>query len=147
MKEAGTAIERFAAWLKEARLDPSAEDIADILWLSQQMGPAVAIESADIEEPEAAIENVWDASTLEPTNPAPEMDLFAAEAPPVMEADAASGGGVPFRAPAAQAIRSRLDLARALRPLMRKVPSITRSVLDEEATAASVVGQISGQAV
>ena len=58
--------------------------------------------------------------------------------PAAEELAAASGAGVPFAAPAARSLRSRLDLARALRPLMRKVQSRIRSVLDEEATATRI---------
>jgi len=46
--------------------------------------------------------------------------------------------GMPFSVPAAPAIRTRLDLARSLRPLMRKVPSRTRFDLDEEATVTRI---------
>jgi hypothetical protein len=43
-------------------------------------------------------------------------------------------GGLTFRRPAASALPGGLALGRALRPLMRRVPSHTRFVLDEEAT-------------
>ncbi|NEQ87777.1 MAG: hypothetical protein F6K26_49700 [Moorea sp. SIO2I5] len=39
-----------------------------------------------------------------------------------------------FKVPAAVALRNSLALGRALRPLMRKVPSATETILDEEAT-------------
>ena len=42
--------------------------------------------------------------------------------------------GIPFSVPAAPALRTRRDLARALRPLMRKEPSRSRFDLDESAT-------------
>ncbi|NEP18259.1 MAG: formylglycine-generating enzyme family protein [Leptolyngbya sp. SIO4C1] len=46
--------------------------------------------------------------------------------------------GTPFPVPAAPALRTRLDLARSLRPLMRKVPSRIRQELDEEATITQI---------
>ncbi|NER22829.1 MAG: formylglycine-generating enzyme family protein [Symploca sp. SIO1B1] len=46
--------------------------------------------------------------------------------------------GIPFQAPAAPALRQPLALARALRPLMRKVPSPTQTVIDEEETVTQI---------
>ncbi|OLT58620.1 formylglycine-generating enzyme family protein [Moorena bouillonii] len=46
----------------------------------------------------------------------------------------ASGEAIPIKVPAAVALRNSLALGRALRPLMRKVPSATEKILDEEAT-------------
>jgi len=46
---------------------------------------------------------------------------------------------IPFQAPAAPALRQPLALARALRPLMRKVPSPTQTVIDEEETVTQIV--------
>ena len=50
-----------------------------------------------------------------------------------------SGKGVSIKVPAAPALRNTLELGRALRPLMRKVPSPTEKILDEEATVYQVV--------
>lgn len=47
---------------------------------------------------------------------------------------AQNAAGIPLRTPAAQSLPGALDLARAMRPLMRRVPSRTRWLLDEEAT-------------
>ncbi|AUB35962.1 Formylglycine-generating enzyme, required for sulfatase activity, containings SUMF1/FGE domain [Nostoc flagelliforme CCNUN1] len=46
--------------------------------------------------------------------------------------------GTSFSVPAAPALRNRLDLARSLRPLMRKVSSQTRFDVDEDATVAQI---------
>ncbi len=46
-----------------------------------------------------------------------------------------------FRAPSAPALEDALGLARALRPLRRKVPSRTRRRIDEEATAEGIAAQ------
>jgi hypothetical protein len=51
---------------------------------------------------------------------------------------APSPPGTPFAVPAAPALRTRMDLARALRPLMRKVPSRTQFDLDEAATVTQI---------
>jgi formylglycine-generating enzyme required for sulfatase activity len=49
--------------------------------------------------------------------------------------------GLPFPTPAAPALPNKLAISRALRPLMRKVPSPTRSVLDIEATVTRIAEQ------
>ncbi|MDJ0903454.1 MAG: SAV_2336 N-terminal domain-related protein [Xenococcus sp. MO_188.B8] len=49
--------------------------------------------------------------------------------------------GVSIKVPAAPAIRNALELRRALRPLMRKVPSPTEKILDEEATVYRIAEQ------
>ena len=49
--------------------------------------------------------------------------------------------GVSIQVPAAPALRNTLELGRALRPLMRKVPSSTEQVLDEEATVYQIAEQ------
>ncbi|NEQ70146.1 MAG: formylglycine-generating enzyme family protein [Symploca sp. SIO2D2] len=46
--------------------------------------------------------------------------------------------GIPFQVPAAPALRQSLALARALRPLMRKVPSPNQTVIDEEETVTQI---------
>ena len=46
--------------------------------------------------------------------------------------------GFPFQVPAAPALQTALPISRALRPLMRKVPSATKTLLDEEATATRI---------
>jgi formylglycine-generating enzyme required for sulfatase activity len=48
------------------------------------------------------------------------------------------GAGLALQVPAVNALQSQLDLARALRPLMRKIPSPTQRSLDEEATAIQI---------
>src|SRR5439155_23450480 len=44
-------------------------------------------------------------------------------------------GTLPFRSPAASALPGSLDIARALRPFMRRVPLLTKFILNEDATA------------
>ena len=46
-----------------------------------------------------------------------------------------TSNGLPIKVPAAQALRNKLAIARALRPLKRRVPSKSEFVLDETATA------------
>ena len=84
------AIARLARWLCAARLDPSAEDLADMLWLWQHMQtgetPAAKPEAKpEAERPRATVENVYE----EEDSPAE-----AAEAPPefdVLPTDMESG--------------------------------------------------------
>jgi hypothetical protein len=53
----------------------------------------------------------------------------------------AGAGGKSFRSPAAPALPGALGLARALRPLRRRVPSRSRFLFDETATAARVADE------
>ncbi|MGF1493950.1 MAG: SAV_2336 N-terminal domain-related protein [Microcoleaceae cyanobacterium] len=119
------------------RLKLSDEDIADTVWLAMQMGEVQT-------QPKPGQKDETDASTIETirddtsplsplTDPEPQVSVItdnseneAAEQPVVK--------GLPFQAPAAPALQNVLELGRSLRPLMRKVPSLTRQILDEEAT-------------
>lgn len=134
------AIERLIDRLDETgmlkRLELSDENIADSIWLALQMGKVETQEKQEQKtEPEQPLaiefeegeplefipdrEPIVSVITEEPTHQTPEQ-------PPVK--------GLPFQAPAAAALQNVLELGRALRPLMRKVPSLTGEVLDDEAT-------------
>jgi formylglycine-generating enzyme required for sulfatase activity len=128
-----------------------------MLWLAQfTASPATALPDA-----EPAGETEPDRPDLDPTSattppsterddrsppPAePDLNLYAdAPDPPSApaEEDSAEAAppppGTPFAVPAAPALRTRMDLARALRPLMRKVPSRTQFDLDEAATVTQI---------
>lgn len=144
-KHGRLAIGQLAAVLKkEIGLDLDAQGMADILWLAEKIGPGQAI-GQTIEKP---IEKNTLKNTSEGLSPQPESTAPATEPSPEPPAAAvypeeqqkpspstgAKGDSIPFRSPAAPALRSPLELGRALRPLMRKVRSLTKTVLDEEAT-------------
>ncbi|HEY9664150.1 MAG TPA: SAV_2336 N-terminal domain-related protein, partial [Allocoleopsis sp.] len=139
-------ISRLISWLEQANLDLGDEDIADAIWLAMQMGvsqPTIdsendASDSTTQSQTIVIEEDTQDVSSL----PEFSFSAFPADAVnrPPQESTVASEG-LPFQAPAAVALQNALELGRSLRPLMRKVPSPTRLVLDEEATVNSIIEQ------
>jgi type VI secretion system protein ImpC len=134
------------------RLDLSAEDIADAIWLAPHL---VAPDSGAVASSEEAI------ATTAPDElsnaQAPEDEEEPGETPsPTSEvegprrragrrgelhlpaADGAGRGGRAIRAPTGAALPGSLALARALRPLRRRMPSRTRRVLDVAETVRRV---------
>ncbi|MGB5771798.1 MAG: SAV_2336 N-terminal domain-related protein, partial [Crocosphaera sp.] len=69
-----------------------------------------------------------------PTDSEKIIDVITKESPPIETETTRLTKGFPFQVPAAPALQTPLSLNRALRPLMRKVPSATKRILDEEAT-------------
>ncbi|MEM9770878.1 MAG: formylglycine-generating enzyme family protein [Cyanobacteria bacterium P01_D01_bin.73] len=120
-----------------------ARDWADTLWLAQFMesgGGSEPPKSGNQRQQNVATQGVvfgQDISTSTRQSVAVFVDERSDKNAQEGEGDKAVDGeseGIPFPMPAADALRSRLDLARALRPLMRKVPSRSRLMLDEAAT-------------
>ncbi|NEP15428.1 MAG: formylglycine-generating enzyme family protein [Leptolyngbya sp. SIO4C1] len=130
-------------------LDFDAVDLADMFWLAQFIELDRSARSDGISEPHPGAEpkplktvdegtatasdtptaNLYiDDRRDEPSQPSSVTEEEEEEPPP----------GTPFPVPAAPALRTRLDLARSLRPLMRKVPSRIRQELDEEATVTQI---------
>jgi len=138
------AVKRFVNILNDRglrkRLELSDEDIADTLWLALQMG----VENTQIrEEPiqppkESPTENTKTppSETVEPPINIykPPSDLL-----PKKPQNEENIEGLPFQTPAAPALPNKLQISRALRPLMRKVPSYSRKILDVEATVNQIV--------
>jgi formylglycine-generating enzyme required for sulfatase activity len=129
---------QFVARLQQAEIDWDAENIADLLWLSRY------VEGARGQEPQETNDTgdtkpivrseVIDSGQVPP--PVPDLGLYV----PRSQAQPASkprspASGIPVQVPTAPSLRKTLSIGRSLRPLMRKVDSYTRTVLDEEATA------------
>ena len=125
------------------RLDLSDEDIADAIWLALQMGVVETktqeeqleeIDSPEEKEEQVPINDIEE-TTAEST---PQTDssapLFTEDSIEQQPEDDDSTKAFPFQVPAAPAIQNKLPIGRALRPLMRKVSSTTRRILDVEAT-------------
>jgi len=115
------------------------EDIADALWLAARIGGSYEINQVDeLGEPENSGEatsvRVIDDNTL----PAAPQPFVSAYMPQATKPDPSSAElpeqGLPIQVQAAPALPNPRDISRSLRPLMRKVPSLTRSELDEVAT-------------
>ncbi|MFJ2591749.1 SAV_2336 N-terminal domain-related protein [Streptomyces erythrochromogenes] len=140
-------VRELAALLRAAGLDPSAEELADALWLAGHIrGPGPALPGARGPGPEAEPEE----PAAEPVEPvraeADTEDPVRLCAPGAHPAADAEGGtpeespeeyGVPVRVPGAAALPRILDVQRALRALQRHRPPAppTRLVIDEGATA------------
>lgn len=140
--------------MRDAGLYPTAEEVADVIWLAYHVGTAPAAASKD----ERAL-------TAHSRDPAPEPDVQpstqgqerqdrqereeSTPAPPDSEPPQSGGlytwpsgggrtavgtAGTPFRSPGARALPGALEIGRALRLLKRRVGSRTRRIFDEEAT-------------
>ncbi|MGD1942280.1 MAG: SAV_2336 N-terminal domain-related protein [Leptolyngbyaceae cyanobacterium] len=140
-------IGQSARELKRLGLEFDAVDLADMLWLAQHIELEAAAQADDEPTPAPvtpAVRTVDEGST---TSSDPVANLYVDDPGDTQtstttvedeEDEADEPQGTPFPVPAAPAIRTRLDLARSLRPLMRKVPSRLRQELDEEATVTQI---------
>ncbi|NEO87049.1 MAG: caspase family protein [Spirulina sp. SIO3F2] len=143
-----STLEQFISTLERAKIERQGEAldavaIADLLWLALHRGGGESIEgeagSVVGDEPELAAEvpEAQPAPTQRETEETLETEATetaGAKVYPSGGRSQSSQQGIPFKTPAAAALRNPLALARALRPLMRKAPSRTVQVLDEQAT-------------
>ena len=138
--------------LRGAKLDLSAEDIADAIWLA----PYLVAEDSSLDgsgeeaEAEQAPDDIAEAATPEDDQEPDSTPSQTSEAEGprrlagrrgelyLPAADGSGRGGRPLRAPTGAALPGSLALARALRPLRRSVPSRTRRVLDVAETVRRV---------
>ena len=144
--ETGRAISQFASALSDAKLAYDALDLIDALWLAQFYEPgiptrrqsAVSDENSQLDNPKlmeaVADEPAYDLYVPERQSPVDDASQTSEEV-----SDATDDfKGMPFPVPAAPSLRRQLPLARALRPLMRKVPSRQRFDIDEAATVTQI---------
>lgn len=133
--------------------DPTPDELADVLWLAQRILPqgrvpedtdvpvdtdpaapaATAEDGPDHTVEDAAAQQDW----VEVLAEEEVLDVHVSE--PGREAEGRSG--TPVQVPAAAALPHALALAKALKPLTRKVPSRTAFELDEEATVTRLVDE------
>ncbi len=138
-------IASLSALLKQVQLELDGEEMAELLWLAVQMGevevtpPAkTPIEETQTEISKTKIEEIAE-SPVTPrlanhNSSQPSASVHLPSPPDHKSQSPTAPEGIPFKAPAARGLRNPLDLARALRPLMRKVSSQTKKILDEEET-------------
>ena len=137
------SLQHFLTQLQKAGqsvgVDLGVEEMADILWLAAQsdrlpVPSPVKPENIpqDDRSPESRPPSPSISPQKEPTvSVIPDSQIDSqTEATPTHRGDA-----LPIQISAAKALRSQLELARALRPLMRRVPSRTQWQLDEATTA------------
>ena len=147
------AIAELKALLSDrAKLDLSPIELAEALWLAWQRseGREPWQETAALPSlPEAMAGGQPTASPSQETGGREEAQATAAsnadaaaaivaEPPSPHESDKPAETALPINIPAAIALRNRRDIARSLRPLMRKVPSKFRQAIDEEATVLQI---------
>jgi CRP-like cAMP-binding protein len=142
--------------LQAAGLTPTAEELADLLWLASHMGTPTFVKA------ETALANRQPRPNptlprMDDTQPAEDDDQKKSAVQTTSEENTQTGtdvylpptgnesgdetgnGGLPFRSPGATGLPGALDIGRALRPLKRRVPARTQFVLDEEATVRRIV--------
>jgi formylglycine-generating enzyme required for sulfatase activity len=140
-------IKEAIAILQEAGFDLTATEIAEILWLALHLEPSPQQpqqqSSASQQQPRTTnrqpqtpiSDTPVEASSSqiqEIEEPAAQVTLPSSELNPI--SSNRKPEAIPIKIPAAVALRNALALGRALRPLMRKVPSPIEKILDEEAT-------------
>ena len=140
-------LDAEATLAAEVGLGPGVEEIADMLWLAQQLpGPSTETDTpksttSELAAPLPTVDVVPSDEPLTDTLPQvpnpPEQTslgtLFTQPAPPA--STEAAEAVKPLMIPAAAAFRHPLKLSRSLRRLVRKTASRTQTVIDEEATA------------
>ncbi|MDD1427569.1 hypothetical protein MEO94_24510, partial [Dolichospermum sp. ST_sed9] len=140
-------VEKFVNDLEKKGLIKSLalsdEDIADTLWLALKIGVVEkeSVETTGEGTDESKGEKIRENRTIEPpeiTND--KVHIYKTNNVP-KKGIKPKNDALPFQTPAAPALPNKLEISRALRPLMRKVPSPTRSILDVEATVTRIAEQ------
>ena len=138
-------IKEAIAIFKDSGLDLTAREIAEILWLSVYVDyPKVEVpdpEPVEPSEPSTVPSSPTIPNSLTQTPSLPNRSETTPSAPVTLanrnrtQSNPQSSGGVPLKVPVPSALRDPLSLAKALRPLKRKVDSYTKVDIDEVATA------------
>jgi hypothetical protein len=134
------SIGRLAAILEMLDIEPTEEDLMDVLWLAGQIAPHAGRSDrppSDRQERERADPSVTSPAGSRPERAArsgPELHL----PPPKTGRTVPTMPAAPFQVPAAPGLPTGHALTRALRPLKRRTPSDREMVLDEEATATRI---------
>ena len=132
------------------------EDVADALWLALRMDeprreasrsatptppPIDRVHTNDAppdHEEARRVPTEVPTQTVSTGGSGPSGDLLPRTAGTDCGEPASEMRGVPFRTPSATSLPGSLRIGRAFRPLMRRVPSRTRTVLDAVATAEQI---------
>lgn len=143
------AVELLPVLMRAIRADvpdASAEDLMDSLWLALHMGAAPPQQRWSWAWPRltwkrprkalTATAQAGDASSAPAVTPRPLPDDPAVGL--YLGGTSGQKTGLPFRTPSAPALPAKLALLRALRPLLRRVPSRVRRKLAERETAESI---------
>ena len=138
-------LTKFIAVLQNARLEMTAKEIADALWLAVKMDEIQRDEYVDPsltvlqrhEGVAAEDYHLGDEQMPMPRISSLQQAPFAADISTKMQlsGERSDGENSLFRIPAVSALPHALAIARALRPFMRRFPSKTMFVFNEHATA------------
>jgi formylglycine-generating enzyme required for sulfatase activity len=143
-------IGSFTRTLADAKLDCDAIDLVDMLWLAQFMEPGEVLRLDQQEQEQGQSTKLPDRVTIQDLSGSNGLNLYVDEDRQEIKSFAGDKketnaeklvekpDGKQFSVPAAPSLRTQLDLARSLRPLMRRVPSRTQFDLDEEATVTQI---------
>ena len=142
----------IAALSKEVEM--SAEEIADTIWLALQMQEfqteSVSSSSSPEEKEINKQESQLDSETSPKTTPnTSDFEKTSAQLPteqkagvyPKSQQKTSESLDLSFKVPDAPSLREPLTLARALKPLMRRIPSGRELVLDEAATIQQIADE------
>ncbi|MCP4702801.1 MAG: SUMF1/EgtB/PvdO family nonheme iron enzyme, partial [Gammaproteobacteria bacterium] len=147
-------LSKLTDFLYSQGVQPLPEELADVLWLALRMENLS--QAADKEEKKQKDRQEKTAEDMPPELPPEPSGRIPDKAeqkedklplyPPEDQEEPGTApekrpretGTRPFRAPAIPALPESLKLSRALRPLKRKIPSRSRMVLDEIATAEGI---------
>lgn len=134
--------------LLQKGLAATVEEVADLLWLAGYLDPVVEPKkiSTPDEQPTAAtgLQDQPATPTVDPSAASTRRttrtgqstrrtEVYATQA--TSESEEEKQAARPVRLPAAPALPGALEISRSLRPLMRRIPSRTRFLLDEINTA------------
>ncbi|MCP4701423.1 MAG: SUMF1/EgtB/PvdO family nonheme iron enzyme [Gammaproteobacteria bacterium] len=137
------ALLRLIQALQRIELEPNLEELADMLWLAGHIRMPRCSARFDTPKPQVADKPPGGTDPVPPQSdkqtplPAakqeqPEAPLHLPGRPPGKTGGAKSGRY--FRTPSVAMLPNALALGRALRPLIRNIPSRTQYALDEDAT-------------
>jgi formylglycine-generating enzyme required for sulfatase activity len=142
-------ISEFSQILRDHyQFDLSPIELAEILWLVNQRG--IEYDSGS----EELLENIREQADLmgsqtnqnlvdeakSQSSATANVNVVVDPPSPIAgdKKNTAAATPLPIQIPAAVALRNRREIAKGLRPLMRKVPSRSRQMIDEEATARQI---------
>ena len=128
--------------LNNIGLQLTAEEIADILWLAQHIDKPESSGTANAKavlKPDSGKSECQDksAGSAKSERESARTGVYPIESEG-NEIISSGMGGLSIRIPGASALPGQMAIERALRPLMRKVPSRNRFVFDEEATVRQI---------
>ena len=135
-------IERVIDAFENLGFDLDDTEIADILWLTVQMRRSQSSPFPQLQQqtPASTPQITPTQLPLNQNKKSPKSssktETSANVYPQSPQQDSSqTSSGLPIKVPAAQALRNKLEISRALRPLKRRVPSKSEFILDETATA------------